>query len=78
MQLRTQWILIYFAIEVSRVGYSILKKMIIFLVFSVTRVIFTTFLVCKSVAYILELHKMIRVSHVLACSMGFKLLCDRA
>ena len=35
------------------------------------------FWVCKAVAYILELHEMIRVPHVLACPIDFNLLCDR-
>ena len=42
-----------------------------FLIFSFVQVISPRFWVCKAVAYILELHEMIVVLHVVACPFVF-------
>ena len=71
MQLRAQWILICFVIEgVSKEEYSNLWKIIIFKYFQPFKTFSPRVWECKSVAYILEPHEMIRAPHVLACPIG--------
>ena len=73
MQLRAQWVLICFLIEVSREECLNLQKMIILDVFRSLSPFSQVFVQVKEWD-ILKQHKIIRVSHLLAYSMVFTVL----